>query len=67
MNSVAFHRPFISLMVIMPYDESKTIVKEKVDILRDKCYLFGRVGESKAILKEKMDILRDKGYLFARV
>lgn len=64
---MAFHKPFNSLMVIMPYSKSKTILKRKVDILGDKCYLFGRVGKSKTILKKKLDFLGDKCYVFGRV
>ena len=39
MNLITFHN---SLMTIMPSGESKTILKEKVGILGDKGYLFGK-------------------------
>lgn len=39
MNLITFHN---SLMTVMPSGESKTILKEKVGILGDKGYLFGK-------------------------
>ena len=42
MNSITIRRHFNLLITIMPYSELKTILKEKLDILEDKGYLFGK-------------------------
>ena len=49
LNTMTYHRQFIALFVIMAQTETKSILKEKVDMLGEKDFLLGKYFRNQVV------------------